>query len=442
MASSQVTIPLDSTVLHSRVISQDLINPWDLVWGNDNNIWFTTKNGYIMRVNPVTTQTDTIHYISEIFISSLENSGLHALGLHPKFPDSAYIYTHYTYDTLSAKLVRWTYDPIGDTVTDSMQIIPYMPGARSHNGSRLQWDTDSTFLLSTGDAYLFGAAQDTNSYVGKILRFKDDGSIPDDNPWGNSPNYAIGFRNPQGLIILPNGDVFSSEHGTTEDDELNRILPGRNYGWPNVLGACDSVNELAFCSANNVMEPIYTWTPTWAVCGLDYYDHPQIPELKGSLLLATLKAQRLLRLKLDFNNYTVDTAYEVVADTFGRLRDILVAPNGNLYISTSNHSNYGSHLYPNDDKIIELSNPNFTQINKIIKTHTYSIYPNPTNGDINFIIKGGLLPDRIEIIDISGRVCKDVLYNETINLNILQGTYFVRLVANGIYFEVKKIIVN
>lgn len=426
---AQTTFTLDSTVLESRVISQDLVNPWDLVWGPDDEIWFTTKHGYIMKVNPATLDQDTIHYISETFVSSLENSGLHALGLHPNFPDTPYVYTHYTFDTLSARLTRWTFDEISQSFTDSMHIISYMPGARSHNGSRLEWDTDSTFLLTTGDAYLFSIAQDFNAYNGKILRFKYDGSIPSDNPWPGSAIYALGFRNTQGLVILPNGEVFTSEHGTSQDDELNHIIPKGNFGWPNVLGACDSLYEMTFCADSNVVEPIYTWTPTWAVCGLDWYDHPQIPELRGSLLLATLKAVRLLYLPLDTNNYTIDSAYTLIPGDFGRIRDVLVAPNGKIYISTSNHENFGPPLLPNDDKIIELYNPIYASIYpELVKEESILLYPNPAKNQLT--VSGDFLKNgsRIKVSDIAGHLILEITSKSSVS------EIDISSLGNGLYF--------
>ena len=430
--SSAQTFTIGATTLESRVISQDLENPWDLVWGPDDKIWFTTRKGYIMSVDPISLEQDTIHFISEIFVSTLENSGLHALGLHPNFPETPYLYTHYTYDTLSAKLVRWTYDEVSETLVDSTHIIPSMPGARSHNGSRIEWDTDSTFLLTTGDAYLFEIAQDTNTYNGKILRFMDDGSIPIDNPIQDSPVYALGFRNPQGLTILPNGEIFTSEHGPNEDDEINHILPARNYGWPDVLGYCDSTDELAFCANYNVKEPLYTWTPTYAICGMAWYDHPQIPELRESLLLTSLKAKRLLYLPLDLDNYSIDTFHVAAADSFKRLRDVLVAPNGNIYLATSNHENFMPPMNPNDDKIIELYNPNYVNgLNEFENEVKVLLYPNPATNELTlngeFLTNGCI----INISDISGKIYlnkKAQSSNAKINIESLKkGIYFVSI---------------
>ena len=104
--------------------------------------------------------------------------------------------------------------------------------------------------------------------------------------------------------------MYSSEHGPSNDDEINIIEKGRNYGWPQVEGRCNELSERAFCNSENVKEPIRTWTPTEAVCGLDYYDKDLIPEWKNSLLLCTLKGSKLIRLKLNADKRSIATSYE------------------------------------------------------------------------------------------------------------------------------------
>ena len=171
-----------------------------------------------------------------------------------------------------------------------------------------------------------------------------DGSIPADNPDPSSPVWSIGHRNAQGLVFV--GDsLFSSEHGPDTDDEINIIRRGGNYGWPDVRGICGAGEE-AFCNANNVVEPIMQWTPTIATCGLDYYNNDLIPQWKNSLLLSTLKDATLFQLRLNSTHSAIDSTAEFFENQFGRLRDLCVAPDGRVFISTSNGT---------DDKIIEIN---------------------------------------------------------------------------------------
>jgi aldose sugar dehydrogenase len=120
-----------------------------------------------------------------------------------------------------------------------------------------------------------------------------DGSVPDDNPISGSYIWTWGHRNAQGLLIAPDGKMYSSEHGPATDDELNLIIKGRNYGWPNVNGFCNTTSEIIFCNENNVVEPLFAWTPTLAVAGIAFYDNNVIPLWKNNILMANLKAQQI-----------------------------------------------------------------------------------------------------------------------------------------------------
>src|SRR4030095_1738498 len=116
-------------------------------------------------------------------------------------------------------------------------------------------------FVTTGDASNQSLAQSISSPNGKVLRLNLDGTIPADNPVAGNPYWSWGHRNPQGLVYA-NNILYSSEHGPSNDDEVNIIERGRNYGWPNVQGFCDAGSEPAFCTANNVREPLKAWTPT------------------------------------------------------------------------------------------------------------------------------------------------------------------------------------
>ena len=183
---------------------------------------------------------------------------------------------------------------------------------------------------------------------------KWDGTIPEDNPIPGSYIWTWGHRNPQGLVISPAGIMYSSEHGPSSDDELNIIEKGRNYGWPNVKGFCDDVTEGSFCADSNVFEPIAAWTPTLAVAGTDFYPHPAIPEWQNSLLVTSLKASRLVALKLSEDGRTVQQEDAYFDNWFGRLRDICVSPDGRVFLAVSNRDGRGT-IRSGDDRIIEIA---------------------------------------------------------------------------------------
>ncbi|MGZ8517001.1 MAG: PQQ-dependent sugar dehydrogenase, partial [Chitinophagaceae bacterium] len=168
---------------------------------------------------------------------------------------------------------------------------------------------------------------------------------PADNPVAGNPYWSLGHRNPQGLVFA-NNKLYSSEHGPSNDDEINIIEKGRHYGWLNVQGFCNEPAEQSYCVANNIMEPIKAWTPTIATCGLDYYTSDLIPQWKNSLLMATLKNTRLYQMKLDDTFSSITATNEYFNGKYGRMRDLCISPGGNVYICTSNGGN---------DKIIEIT---------------------------------------------------------------------------------------
>ena len=217
-----------------------------------------------------------------------------------------------------------------------------------HNGSRLVITPDLKLFVSTGDAGITEAPQNPAHLSGKILRMNLGGTIPNDNPISGSPVWSIGHRNPQGMVYA-NGKLYCSSHGGNIEDEINLLRAGRNYGWPNVEGPCDTPGEITFCNANSVVPPIFSsGGVTWAFCGLDYYNNDAYPRWKNNLLMVSLKNQTLYSFQLSADGSTITgppTQYFV--NQFGRLRDIAISPAGKVYICTS----YGG----NADVIVEVT---------------------------------------------------------------------------------------
>lgn len=335
----------DSVTLKDSVIVQGLNFPWEILWGPDGYIWMTERGGNISRVNPATGTVTPLHTITEVV--SNNEGGLLGMVLHPDFTTSPYVYVTYNYNSggYKEKIVRFTYS--GTALVSPLTIIDNISASSIHNGSRLVITgsgTNSKLFISTGDASNTALPQNTSSPNGKILRLNLDGTIPADNPVPGNPYWSFGHRNPQGLVYA-NGILYSSEHGPSTDDEINIIEKGRNYGWPNVPGYCDGPSEQTFCLANNVKEPIKTWTPTTAPGGLDYYNAALIPQWKGSLLLVALKDARLYQMKLNASATQITETNEFFVNKYGRMRDLCISPAGKVYICTSNGGN---------DKIIEV----------------------------------------------------------------------------------------
>lgn len=330
--------PVGQVPLRDSVVAGNLQLPWEILWGPDDHIWMTERGGRISRFDPQTGNRSTLITISDV-VSNGEG-GLLGMALHPSFSSTPYVYVIYNYmngGNYREKLVRYTYNSSAQTLGSPAILLDQIAAASTHNGSRLLIVGDKLFI-STGDASNTSLAQTISSPNGKILRLNLDGSIPADNPQPGNPYWSWGHRNPQGLVYA-NGRLYSSEHGPSSNDEINIIEKGRNYGWPNVEGFCDESSESSFCSSQNVAEPIIAWTPTIATAGLDYYQHDLIPQWKNSLLLATLKNQRLYQLKLNATGSAIDSSATYLNGNYGRLRDICISPAGKVYVCTSNGGN-------------------------------------------------------------------------------------------------------
>lgn len=364
--------PVDTTTIVSGIET-----PWEILWGPDNYIWFTERPGRVNRLNPATGEKQLILTIPDVF--EYGEGGLLGMALHPDFETTPRVYLVYNYNDsplIKERLVYYTWN--GSTLVDGVTLINDIPGNSYHNGSRLLFGTDGKLFMTTGDAGNTSNSQNMNSLAGKLLRINPDGSIPGDNPYPGSYVWAFGLRNSQGLVFGPHGYLYGSEHGPSSDDEINLLEKGRNYGWPNVEGFCESPSEIIFCDEHNVREPLYAWTPTLAVSGLEYYNHSAIPAWKGNLLMTTLKASKMLSLKLSNDGLSITETNDWFGATWGRLRDVCVAPDGRVFIGVSNRDGRGTPR-AGDDRIVEIKAKNSTGYDNPDRgKNNVLVYPNPT----------------------------------------------------------------
>ncbi|MDO7854463.1 PQQ-dependent sugar dehydrogenase [Hymenobacter convexus] len=424
------TFPVGATTVTVSALATNLNTVWELVWGPDNFIWMTERYGRISRVDPATGQVQALLTLPDV--TPTGESGLLGLALHPQFATSPYVYVVYNYTgagSLKEKLVRYTYSAAAGTLTAPLVLLGGIDATTSHSGSRLLVLADGTLLMTTGDAQQQPQAQNTASLNGKILRLNLDGSIPASNPIANSPVYTFGHRNPQGLVQLPDGRLYSSEHGPNNDDEINKIEAGRNYGWPNVEGYCNLPAEATFCAANNVREPLTTWTPTIAPAGLAYYNHPAIPAWQGSLLLAVLKDSKLNQLTLDATGAAITSRVDFLT-TFGRLRAICVSPQGKVYIGTSNRDGRGAPA-ATDDRILVLENRAYVATaTRPAGAFAFNIFPNPARRQATVQLPAATAG--LTVRDLAGRAVRELqpvgtATTATLDLSGLRaGTYLVQ----------------
>lgn len=346
--------PAPNVALATETLASGFDTVWELAWGPDGFLWVTERGGHISRVNPI---TGHVTRAGSLAVAEVGEGGLMGLAFHPEFASVPFVYAAHTYraggGALRNRVVRMPWD--GTALGPPTTILDDIPGASVHNGARLAIGPDRLLYVTTGDAGDAAIAQNTSATAGKVLRVTLDGAPAPGNPFGNA-TFSFGHRNPQGLVFTPDGALFVTEHGPGDNDEVNRVEIGRNHGWPAVRGFCDGdagAGERAFCQANQVVEPLAAWTPTIAPAGLDYYDHTRIADWRGSLLFTALKGAALVRLRLATDGRSVLERETLFERTFGRLRDVLVAPDGSVYLATSNKDGRGTPL-PLDDRIIRL----------------------------------------------------------------------------------------
>lgn len=318
-----------------QVVADNLEIPWEIAFLPDGNLLLTERPGRLLRIG-----TDRVIIPIEGVLHRGEG-GLLGLALHPNFASNNFIYLYLTTQEGSSVTNRVErYQLQGTTLGSRTVIIENIPGSTFHDGGRIAFGPDKLLYITTGDAGTEANAQDTNSLAGKILRLKDDGSIPEDNPF-NNPVFSYGHRNPQGIAWDAEGNLWATEHGRSGAasgfDEVNLIQAGKNYGWPEYQGD----RATAGIEAPKAHSGAIT---TWAPSGAAFY--------KGRLLFAGLRGQAVYDTNIE--NDTVQKVDVHFANEFGRLRTITVGPDGFLYILTNNTDGRGT---PNkgDDKIIKIN---------------------------------------------------------------------------------------
>jgi glucose/arabinose dehydrogenase len=294
--------------------------------------------------------------LAQLEVAQEGQGGLLGLALDPEFEANGYLYVYHTYrhEPLDAsggrglrnRVVRLK--TLGSVAENPTVILDNIPGGYAHNGGRIKFGPDGRLYIATGDADVPAYAQDLNALAGKILRINKDGSIPQDNPIPGSPIYSLGHRNPLGLTWHPvTGELFATDQGPFRNDEVNRILAGANYGWPEVVG---SVGLPQFRDPV-ILSGIETWGPSSAA----FYSGDALPlEWRGRLSLSMLSGQRIVWLDLRPPEYqSIQGRGSLYGRRFGRIGDIIQGPDGNLYFSTNNLDGRGQPR-EGDDLILRI----------------------------------------------------------------------------------------
>ncbi|MBK8553350.1 MAG: PQQ-dependent sugar dehydrogenase [Ignavibacteria bacterium] len=334
-----------------KLVAGDLYVPWSIVFTNADRMLVTERDGKLRVIQ----NGELLDKPLKIFedVSSGGEEGLMGLALDPDYRNNRFIYLSYAYDNgdeLKVKVVR--YKDEGDKLSGEKLIMDNIPAERYHAGCRLRFGPDGKLYITTGDAGERKLAQNTNNLYGKILRVNSDGSIPDDNPFPGNPVWSYGHRNPQGIDWFPGTDVlYSTEHGPSGfdgpggGDEVNVIVKGGNYGWPEV-----SHKE----SKDGMISPLLVYTPAVAPASGMFYRSDSIPQFKNNFFFGCLRGSGIMRVVVDEKDPSKIISDEMMSDiNFGRIRDITEGPDGAIYFSTSNKDGRGS-VRDGDDKIYKI----------------------------------------------------------------------------------------
>jgi glucose/arabinose dehydrogenase len=261
-------------------------------------------------------------------------AGLLGLAVSPSYDEDSLVYAYLTTAT-DNRVVRMTYD--GRRLGEPRVVLDGIPASSYHDGGRLEFGPDGYLYISTGETGEEQLAQDRDSLGGKILRITPDGEPAPGNPVDGSPVWTMGHRNVQGLAFDDQDRLWASEFGASTWDELNRIERGRNYGWPLVEGRGD---------LEEYRNPFAQWrTSEASPSGLAYAE--------GSLWMASLRGERLWRVPVR-DNGTIGEPRGFFVGDYGRLRTVVVAPDGSLWVSTSNRDGRGDPV-PQDDRILRIA---------------------------------------------------------------------------------------
>ncbi len=319
-----------------QILATNLEKPWAIGFADDK-IFVTEKVGRVRVIESGILLDDPL---ATLRTANVFDGGLLGIAVHPAFDKNHFIYVYYTYEKDGAlwnKILRITES--NNKLDAAKTIFDNIPGSAYSNGGVIKFGPDGKLYVGTGSVSDSHGPQDIQSLEGKILRLNDDGTIPDDNPFSNSPVFSSGHMNPKGLGWDNVGNLFVTEMGPSKNDEINLVQSGGNYGWPEQE-----------CSGNEeFIDPINCYDPAIEPGGIVFYYGDKI-KLENSLVLASLRASHLFNLEIDEGGVK---SQKSILSGVGRIRDVAVGPDGYLYLITSNTDGKG---FPDasDDKLLRI----------------------------------------------------------------------------------------
>ena len=318
------------------ILAENLDSPRSIAI-SENRIFVTEKNGFVRVIQDNKLLQEPLATLRPVDVF---DGGLLGLTLHPDFSENQFLYVYFTYEEneqLWNKILQ--IKESNNKLVDAKTIFDKIPGSAFTNGGFLKFGPDKKLYVGTGSiSDSSHLPQDLDSLSGKILRLNDDGTIPEDNPFPNSPVFTLGHRNPQGMTWDEMGNMYLAELGPEKNDEINLLKPGKNYGWPEQECSGDEKFENAIMCYDPSIEP----------AGIHFYSGEKV-NLEEPFVMASLRSTNLYQ--LDFSEGL--ESQKTVLSGLGRIRDVAEGPDGSLYVITSNTDGKG---FPDnmDDKLLRI----------------------------------------------------------------------------------------
>jgi glucose/arabinose dehydrogenase len=365
-ASTSLVVSGQTTALKSAVhdykvvtVVDALIQPWSIAFLPGGDTLITERPGRLRIVRQGKLLPQAVDGVPKVFHSG--QGGLLEVMPHPNFASNRLLYITYSKpgatDTDSrTALIRGRFE--NDRLTQVEEIFDAVSKGRNHYSGKIAFDKNGFLFLSLGDRQVppegkleAHPAQDLTNHHGKIVRLHDDGKVPTDNPFVNRAGarpeiWSYGHRNVQGLAIHPEtGDLWADEHGPQGGDEVNRIQPGKNYGWPVIGFGVNYTTGLAIHAGTHrdgMEQPVRVWVPSIGISGMMFYTGDKFPQWRGNMFIGGMNGQQLSRLTMSGERIVNE---EELVQQRGRIRDIRQGPDGFIYLVTDDRDGKPTPVY-------------------------------------------------------------------------------------------------
>lgn len=341
-AAAQEVVDSEAARFAVEIVTEDLSFPWGMAFLPDGRLLVTEKEGALRLVDP---SDGTVGApIAGVPDSEARGQGgLLDVALDPAFETERWVYLSYSTDTpggITTEVARGRLSADASALEDVQVLLTTNArgGGGRHFGSRLAFGPEDGMLYVTvGDRGDANRAQDLDSHAGKILRIAPDGTVPAGNPFVGRDGalgeiFTYGNRNAQGMAVTPWGALWAHEHGPRGGDEVNEIVAGTNYGWPEItFGRAYSGLPIGEGTEKEGMaQPLYYWDPSIAPSGMDFYTGTAFPGWRGDLFIGALVLRHLNR--LDIEDGEIVGEERLLREFDWRVRDVQTGPDGTLYL--------------------------------------------------------------------------------------------------------------